>query len=292
MRKTLFVAVQYLLPHHLLSRTVGLLARCRIRPLRSLFIRWFIRRYRVDMSEAGVSDPAAYECFNDFFTRALREGVRPLPEEKDTVASPADGFISQLGRIRENSLLQAKGRHFTLTALLGGDRARSEPFHDGRFITVYLSPRDYHRVHMPLGGTLLETHYIPGRLFSVNQTTADHVPGLFARNERLVCLFDTERGPMAVVLVGAMIVAGIETVWAGQVCPGARKPYSEDFRGRDTPIQLPRGGEMGRFKLGSTVIVLFGDQAVEWQEALKAGDTIRMGQAISYEGSGGARKVW
>lgn len=281
MRKILFVAVQYLLPHHLLSRTAGLLARCRIRPVRSLFIRWFIRRYRVDMNEAEISDPSAYSCFNSFFTRALREGARPMPDSESIVASPADGIISQLGPVRQDALLQAKGRHFTLAALLGGDRERCVPFRDGRFFTVYLSPRDYHRVHMPLDGTLLETHYIPGRLFSVNQATTDHVPGLFARNERLVCLFDTGRGPMAVVLVGAMIVAGIETVWAGQVCPGARKPYSEDFRGRDTPVQLPRGGEMGRFKLGSTVIVLFGDQAVEWREDLKPGDITRMGQPIS-----------
>ncbi len=281
MPRTPFVAMQYLLPHHLLSRVVGRLAECRWPPVKGPFIRWFIRRYGVDMNEAREPDPAAYSCFNAFFTRALRDGARPLADDPDAVVCPADGGISQLGRIDGETILQAKDHRYSLGALLGADGERSEPFRGGHFITVYLSPRDYHRVHMPFGGRLLETHYIPGRLFSVNQRTTDEVPGLFARNERLVCLFETQRGPMAIVLVGAMIVAGIETVWAGRICPTARGAWSEDFRQQHSAVELGRGEELGRFQLGSTVIVLFGPAAAQWRETLQPGNAVRMGQALT-----------
>jgi phosphatidylserine decarboxylase len=194
---------------------------------------------------------------------------------------PADGAISQLGLIEHGRLFQAKGHDFSLTALLGGDAELAAPFMGGQFATVYLSPKDYHRVHMPITGTLREMIYIPGRLFSVNQTTAENVPGLFARNERVACIFDTERGPMAVVLVGAMIVASIETVWAGLVTPPKRElksvRYDAAARG---PVVLEKGAEMGRFKLGSTAIVLFGPEQVQWAEHLAAGTAVRMGQQM------------
>lgn len=279
MTDRLFIVLQHIVPQHLLSRLVGVLARCRLRWISQPFIRWFIRRYGVDMKEAAEPDPATYGDFIEFFTRPLRDGARPLAGDDHTAVAPADGEISQLGRIRDDLLLQAKGRDFTLQALLG-DEAAAEPFRNGSFLTVYLAPRDYHRVHMPLGGTLTAMRYIPGRLFSVNHTTAARVPDLFARNERVVCHFDTDAGPMVLVLVGAMIVAGVETVWSGEVCPAGRAPFRQDFRRHSPAVRIPRGGEMGRFKLGSTVIALFGQDAVELTAGLRAGDTARMGQAI------------
>lgn len=281
MKDRLFIASQYLLPHHALSRLAGCVAECRVRWFKDAFIGRFARHYQVDMGEAQVEDLAAYEHFNAFFTRALKEGARPLDTTPGAVLSPADGGISQLGRIEHGRIFQAKGHSFSALELLGGDAERAAPFMGGEFATVYLSPRDYHRVHMPLAGTLREMVYVPGRLFSVNQTTAENVPELFARNERVVCLFDTERGPMAVVLVGAMIVASIETVWAGLVTPPKRElktvRYDEAARG---PIHLEAGAELGRFKLGSTAIVLFGPQAVRWDDALLAGSPVRMGQRL------------
>ena len=276
-----FILLQYLLPQHALSRLVGRLANCRKAGFKNALIRWFIKRYNVDMSQAVRQQPEDYEHFNDFFTRALVEGARPVDDSHDGIACPADGAISQLGSIRHGRVFQAKGQDYSLVELLGGDSERASVFQDGRFATVYLSPRDYHRVHMPLAGTLKETVYVPGQLFSVNQTTAENVPGLFARNERLVCLFDTEAGPMAVVLVGAMIVAGIETVWAGEVAPVRPRLQTTDYSttGRQ-PVTLAKGEEMGRFKLGSTAIVLFGPQAVQWDDTLAAGSSVCMGQSM------------
>ena len=219
MKSRLFIISQYLLPHHLLSRLAGCVAECRARWFKNAFTAWFAKRYQVNMSEALVEDLTAYEHFNAFFTRALKPGARPLDETPGAILCPADGAVSQLGPIEHGRIFQAKGHSFSALELLGGDPALAAPFMGGEFATIYLSPKDYHRVHMPLAGTLREMVYVPGRLFSVNQTTAENVPELFARNERVVCLFDTERGPMAVVLVGAMIVASIETVWAGLVTP-------------------------------------------------------------------------
>ncbi len=282
MKQCLFILSQYLLPHHLLSRLIGCAAECRAAWFKNRLIGWFARQYQVDMNEAQVEDLSAYAHFNDFFTRALKEGARPLDQTPGAILSPADGAISQLGPIEQGRIFQAKGHSFSVLELLGGDAQRAAPFMGGDFATVYLSPKDYHRVHMPLAGTLREMVYVPGRLFSVNQTTAENVPELFARNERVVCLFDSERGPMAVVLVGAMIVASIETVWAGLVTPPRRQlksvRYDEAARG---PIHLEKGAELGRFKLGSTAIVLFAPHQVEWNAGLASGTPVRMGEALA-----------
>ncbi|WP_137887069.1 archaetidylserine decarboxylase [Pseudomonas sp. 2FE] len=281
MRQRLFILSQYLLPHHLLSRLIGCAAECRAGWLKNRLITWFVQHYQVNMSEAQVEEPTAYEHFNAFFTRALKDGARPLDDTPGAILCPADGAVSQLGPIEHGRLFQAKGHGFSALELLGGDAERAAPFMGGEFATIYLSPKDYHRVHMPLAGTLTEMVYVPGRLFSVNQSTAENVPELFARNERLVCLFDTERGPMAVVLVGAMIVAAIETVWAGLITPPKRelKATRYDAAAR-APVELAKGAELGRFKLGSTAIVLFGPNQVKWSEELLAGSAVRMGQRL------------
>ena len=250
----LFILLQKLVPHHLLSRLSGRFAASEIGWLKNLMILRFIAAYGVNMSEAAEPDPRRYSCFNTFFTRALKPGARPLALAPDAVLSPADGSVSAIGAIDDDAIFQAKGHTFSLTTLLGGDAARAAPFRNGSFATVYLSPKDYHRVHIPLGGTLREMIYVPGQLFSVNQITAENIPGLFARNERAVCLFDTPAGPMAVVLVGAMIVAAIETVWAGKVAPSAQGLQVSDYRNATPPIQLHKGDELGRFLLGSTAI--------------------------------------
>lgn len=275
----IFIALQYLLPHHALSRLIGCLANCERPGIKNALIRRFIQRYDVDMEQAERKQPEDFKHFNDFFTRSLIAGARPVDDTSNGIVCPADGAISQLGPIRHGRVFQAKGHDYSLHELLGGDSERAKSFKDGLFATVYLSPRDYHRVHMPLAGTLKEMVYVPGKLFSVNQTTAENVPELFARNERVVCVFDTEAGPMAVILVGAMIVASIETVWAGEVAPARRRLQAFDYSeaGRQ-PVYLDKGAEMGRFKLGSTAIVLFGPQAVQWQESLAEGSSVRMGQ--------------
>ncbi len=275
----LFIIFQYLVPQHLLSRLVGMLAGSRAGWLKNTFIRQFVRHFQVDMSEAQQADPTQYPDFNSFFTRALAEGIRPVCDDAH-IASPADGAISQIGAIRSGRILQAKGRSYSTTELLGGDPALAALFEDGQFATIYLSPKDYHRVHMPCDGTLRQTVYVPGDLFSVNQATAAAVPGLFARNERLVTVFDTPHGPVASVLVGAMIVAGIETVWSGQEAPLQRRIKTARFDRAPGSISLNRGDEMGRFKLGSTVILLFPKDTVRWHEDLTADSSVRMGQAL------------
>jgi phosphatidylserine decarboxylase len=280
LKDSLFILLQHLLPQHLLSRLVGRLAECRTPWVKNLFINWFRQRYQVDMSQALQPDPEAYEHFNAFFTRALKPDARPLDNTPGAILSPADGAISQLGPIEQGRIFQAKGRSYSLNTLLGGDAARAQPFINGQFATIYLSPRDYHRVHMPIAGTLRESIYIPGDLYSVNQVTAAGVDNLFARNERLVAIFDTELGPMAMVLVGAMIVAGIETVWNGQVAPLPRQPLVLDAAPGQKQVQLAAGEEMGRFKLGSTVILLFGPEVMGWAEQLAAGDAVVMGRSI------------
>lgn len=274
----LFILMQYLLPHHLLSRLAGCLANCTWSWVKNPFINWFVGHYKVDMSQALEENPTAYSSFNDFFTRVLKADARPLDRTPGGILCPADGTISQLGKIEHGRIFQAKGHSFSVTELLGGNPAHAAAFQGGEFATVYLSPRDYHRVHMPFTGTLTEMIYVPGRLFSVNQTTAENVPELFARNERVVCLFDTEVGPMAVVLVGAMIVASVETVWAGLVAPPSRQLRATEY-GQAAP-SIARGEEMGRFKLGSTAVVLFGPNVASWQTELKAGSPVSMGQLM------------
>jgi phosphatidylserine decarboxylase len=275
-----FIFFQHIVPQHILSRCTGWLADLR-QPiwLKNWVIRQFVRHFDVDMAEAAEPDYERYSCFNEFFTRPLQEGARPI-DEADIVC-PADGAVSQMGPIKEGLLFQAKGRYFSAEELLGGDETRAAAFNGGEFTTIYLSPKDYHRVHMPLAGRLSATTYIPGELFSVNGVTAENVDRLFARNERLVCYFDTEIGPMAMILVGAMVVAGIETVWAGQVAPPPKTPVSVDYTNLPEPVELAKGEEMGRFMLGSTVILLFPKDAMSWSDSYGPGSATRMGEQLA-----------
>ncbi len=277
------VALQYLLPHRALSRLVYWATRWTWRPWKTFLIARVIRSYGVDMTQARVEDPGAYPTFNAFFTRALKPDARPQPVDPGAIACPADGRISQIGAIATDAnghgrLFQAKDFDFTAAELLGSETA-AQPYAGGSFVTVYLSPRDYHRVHMPLAGTLRETVHIPGRLFSVAPYSVNAVPRLFARNERLVCHFDGDRGPFAVVMVGAMLVSSVETVWGGLEIP----PYAGAItrkNWRERALRLERGMELGRFNMGSTVIVLVPSGRVVWDEALAPEDAVRMGQSI------------
>lgn len=279
---TLFVIIQYLIPQHLLSRCIGKIAETEFSLIKNPFILLFIKIFKVDMSEAVEEQPTRFKNFNQFFTRALKPDARPLCTETEAIACPADGTISQLGDIENGRLYQAKGKDFDLTALLGGDEFLSQNFSGGKFATIYLSPKDYHRVHMPSDGQLQTMVHIPGKLFSVNEATVEGVSGLFARNERVVCIFDTNAGPMAVVLVGAMIVASIETVWAGQITPTKREITTTHYPNVTSDVALGKGDEMGLFKLGSTAIVLFGPDMVEWEESMIAGGKVKMGERLGY----------
>ncbi|CAI8806438.1 archaetidylserine decarboxylase [Methylocaldum szegediense] len=275
----LFALAQHALPQHPLSRLMGVITRCRCSAFKNALIRSFIKVYGVDMSQALEPKPTAYGCFNEFFTRALKPETRPIPSDPDIVVCPADGTISQIGTISKGRVIQAKGKDFSVVELFGGRAENAEPFVDGRFATIYLSPRDYHRLHMPLDGTLREMIHVPGKLFSVNGATTANVPNLFARNERVIALFDTAAGPMALVLVGAIFVASIETVWHGVVTPPTGTAV-RTWHYPDNPPVLSRGQEMGRFNMGSTVIVLFGNDVVEWNESLTADTIVRMGQSL------------
>ncbi|GAA3549498.1 archaetidylserine decarboxylase [Zobellella aerophila] len=271
------ILLQYLLPKHLLSRLVGRLAAMEGGSLSQYLIRLFIRRYRVNMNEALHPDPAHYASFNDFFTRPLKPDARPLVTEPGVLAMPVDGAISQLAPIQQGRIIQAKGHDYSACTLLGGDKTLAAPFMGGDFATIYLAPKDYHRIHMPLDGVLKTMVYVPGELFSVNPLTASRVPGLFARNERVVCIFDTEAGPMALVLVGATIVASIETVWAGTITPPAGKRIQRWDYAPETAPRLSKGDEMGRFKLGSTVVCLFAPDRVTLSAELTPATQTRMG---------------
>lgn len=274
--KLLFVAIQYVVPQHLLSRLVGWLAETHIVPIKKLFVAIFIRIFRPDLNEAKEPDTDKYPNFNSFFVRELKPGIRPLCEETDAIACPADGHISEVGDIVSGRLIQAKGKSFELNALLGGDETMAQHFVGGSFATIYLSPQDYHRVHMPLDGDLRTMMHIPGQLFSVNTATTEMVDDLFARNERVVCLFDTQAGPMAMVLVGAMICASIETSWSGLVTPIKREVRTTHYPHTNSEVRLDKGDEMGRFKLGSTVILLFGPGKAQWREDLGTGSNVRV----------------
>lgn len=279
----LFVFSQHIAPQHLISKGAGKLAECRVDAIKNKFISWFIKQYDVDMSEAAIEDPSAYEHFNDFFTRALKPGARTIDQADNSIVSPVDGAISQIGNIRNGRVFQAKGQSFDVCELLGGNQALANEFSGGKFSTIYLSPKDYHRIHMPLAGTLREMNYIPGKLFSVNPVTTSKVPRLFARNERVAAIFDTPAGPVAMVLVGAMIVASIETTWGGLAGPrsGALKRpavLNYSYQDQDEAISLAKGDEMGRFKLGSTVVMLYPKDSVEFEADLSAESVVRMGQ--------------
>lgn len=269
-----FVLLQYLVPQRSLTRLAGRLAQCQHSGFKNRFIRWFAKRYQVDMSQAEQPDLSQYACFNDFFTRALKPDARPLPADERSICCPADGVISQMGDIWEDRIFQAKGQEYRLQQLLGSEEW-AKHFYGGHFATIYLSPKDYHRVHMPMAGDLVASKYIPGKLFSVNQTTAEHVPALFARNERLVCLFQGEQGPFAVVLVGAMIVAGISTPWGGREAP-SNSVRECDHQG----ISLERGDELGRFMLGSTAILLTPKNMLHFEAELSAKQPVQVNQVL------------
>jgi phosphatidylserine decarboxylase len=285
-------APQHVWPGHLLSALVFRLTRSRVGWWKNLLIATVVRLFRVDLSEAATSQRRGYATFNAFFTRSLAPGARPLPDDPRAVACPVDGTVSQLGRIGvdgdgdggsdDDRIFQAKGKSYSLAALLGGSPRRAEPFRGGSFATLYLSPRDYHRIHMPLAARLTETVYVPGRLFSVDEATTRAVPGLFARNERLACLFETAVGPMAVVMVGAVMVAALETVWAGLVAPprGRRVRATSHPTTGEGAVELERGAEMGRFNMGSTVIVLFAPGRVRWSRDLAPGTRVLMGEPV------------
>jgi phosphatidylserine decarboxylase len=271
--------LQYILPHHTLSKMMSKLTHCENKIWKNLFIKQIIKHYGVDMNEALEQDINSFKSFNDFFTRELNPAVRPLTTTPNAIACPADGSVSQAGKINDGEIFQAKGKSFTATDLLGGDPARAEPFNNGIYTTIYLSPKDYHRLHMPLTGTLREMVHIPGRLFSVNTATTQSVPGLFARNERVAALFDTDAGPMALVLVGAIFVSSIETVWHGVVTPPSITSVRSWKYQENAPV-LKIGQEMGRFNMGSTIIVLFGNKKAKWDSNFTAEKVVRLGEHI------------
>ncbi|GGD55380.1 archaetidylserine decarboxylase [Pseudoxanthomonas indica] len=276
---SLLTQLTYVLPHRWLSSLARKLAYSTSPAVKQWLIDAVVKRFGVDLNEAAQPDPTAYPSFNAFFTRALKPGARVADADPRTLLMPADGHISQCGPIQDGRIFQAKGQGFTAAELLG-DAADAEPFRNGLFATVYLSPRDYHRVHMPWTGTLRETVHVPGRLFSVGTAAVAHVPGLFARNERLVCHFDTDFGPMVSVMVGALLVSGVETVWSGEEIPAyGDRIQRKDYRGKG--IILERFAEMARFNYGSTVIVLLPPGVAELDPALHAESPVRLGQALA-----------
>jgi phosphatidylserine decarboxylase len=283
LRARLFVAMQHLLPQHFLSRQVHRLARVRVKPVKNALIGSFVRHFRPDMSDAADPEPRDYPSFNAFFTRSLRPGSRQCDPDPRALACPVDGTVSQIGRLDGLRMLQAKGHDYSVEALLGGASGWAERFAGGSFATLYLAPYNYHRIHMPAAATLRAAWLIPGRLFSVNAVTAAAVPGLFARNERVVCAF--EEGPLAfaLALVGALFVGSIATVWHGEVTP--RNPRRAAELPLDTgraPGRLDRGAELGRFNMGSTVILLLPPGAAEWLPELQPGSPVRVGQTIAW----------
>jgi phosphatidylserine decarboxylase len=272
------VLPQYLLPKQALTALAGRFASAHLSGVTTWAIKRFVARYKVNMAEAANPDPAAYPTFNEFFTRALRDGARPISDA--ALICPVDGAISQFGRIEQDQIFQAKGHHYSTTALVGGDAALAAQFQDGHFATIYLSPRDYHRIHMPTAGRLTRMIHVPGELFSVNPTTARGVPGLFARNERVVCVFDSAAGPYVLALVGATIVGSVATAWHGVVTP-PRSGSLREWRYDKEQIELAQGAEMGRFLLGSTVVMLFPKGALQFNPAWQAGAPVRLGEVMA-----------
>ncbi len=271
---------QYVLPKQLLSRLMGFFAHCRCSWLKNWAITAFSQRYGVNLKEALIENGREYASFNAFFTRQLKPGARLMATDPFVIVSPVDGCVSQVGRLDQQQILQAKGKYYSLNSLLGGDPTLVTPFVGGSFMTAYLAPKDYHRIHMPLDGRLVRMDYVPGNLFSVNEASVTHIDQLFARNERVVCLFDSPAGPFAVILVGALIVGSIVTAWHGVVnTPRSKKITTWDYRQRS--MDFGRGDELGYFQLGSTVIVLFPKDRVIWQEYVAAGASLSMGSAIA-----------
>ena len=284
MSDRLAVLPQYLLPKHRLTRFAGWVASAERGDRTTRLIRWFVRKYGVNMDEAAQPDIASYASFNEFFTRALKDGARPLATAD--LICPVDGAISQFGAIEDDQIFQAKGHRYSTQALVGGDAALAAQFQHGSFATLYLSPRDYHRIHMPCDGRLTRMIYVPGELFSVNPTTARGVPGLFARNERVVCVFESEHGPFVLTLVGATIVGSMATVWHGMVNP-PRLGELREWRYEDGAVTLRRGEEMGRFLLGSTVVMLFPQGPLAFNPQWAPGRPVRLGEPMADRGAGG-----
>ena len=278
MSDQLAVIPQYLMPKLAMTRLAGLVASAEWGTVTTWVIKRFVKRYNVNMSEAAHADPAHYKSFNEFFTRPLKDGARPLASS--AWVCPVDGAISQCGAIERDQIFQAKGHQYSTRALVGGDAALAAQFQNGQFATLYLSPRDYHRIHMPIAGKLLRMIHVPGDLFSVNPTTARGVPGLFARNERVVCEFETEKGPLVLVLVGATIVGSMATVWHGQVHPPHPGTVRE-WRYDSQDVRLQKGEEMGRFLLGSTVVMLFPENSLHFPEDWLSTRPLQMGEAMS-----------
>jgi phosphatidylserine decarboxylase len=275
---SLNLLLQYLLPHHILSRLMAKIANCRVPVIKNFIIRQYCKFYHIDMADALESNSFNYATFNDFFTRALKPGARPIADDGRAIIAPVDGKIWQIGTVRA-SAINAKGKNFTLGQLLADDHDASL-FQGANFAVLYLAPYNYHRIHMPITGKLSKMRYVPGSLFSVNPAVVDHLPDVFARNERVVSIFDTVLGPVAAIFVGAMIVGSIETKWAGVVAPrGRRKITNWSYSGQDN-ITFDRGEEIGSFKLGSTVILLFPKGVMKWDEYLQANVPIRMGQTL------------
>jgi len=274
----LAVIPQYLMPKLAMTRLAGRVASAEWGAVTTWVIQRFVKRYKVNMSEAAHADPAHYKSFNEFFTRPLKDGARPL--SNSTWVCPVDGAISQCGAIERDQIFQAKGHQYSTRALVGGDADLAAPFQNGQFATLYLSPRDYHRIHMPISGKLLRMIHVPGDLFSVNPTTARGVPGLFARNERVVCEFETEKGPMVLVLVGATIVGSMATVWHGEVNP-PRPGTIREWRYDTQDVRLQKGEEMGRFLLGSTVVMLFPANSIQFPADWTSTRPLQMGESMS-----------
>ncbi|WP_259054520.1 archaetidylserine decarboxylase [Methylohalomonas lacus] len=278
-RSRCFNRLQSWLPQQWLSRLMYHATRWTWQPWKNWQINWFIRRYGVNMAEAEQPQARAYPHFNAFFTRALRPGVRPMPDDTQALVSPVDGRISQIGTIHGNRLIQAKGHDYTVEQLLAADAQLAGRFQNGGFVTIYLAPRDYHRIHMPCDGRLERMIHVPGRRFAVNETSAAGIPGLFARNERLVNIFTTPAGPLALVMVGALFVGSMETVWTDTLAARASGELG-DYDYHNARIHLRRGAEMGRFNMGSTVILLTGWQQVEWLTAVQPGRPMHFGQTL------------
>lgn len=278
------IALQYAMPKHALSRLVGKFAAAEAGWLTTKAIAWFIKAYNINMAEAKLKQATDFKTFNDFFTRELADGARTINPDPKEICYPVDGAISQQGDIVDGQLIQAKGFNYSLTGLLGGDEQTAKPYENGKFSCIYLAPKDYHRIHMPMDATLREMIYVPGELFSVNPLTAKNVPNLFSRNERVVAIFDTEHGKMAMVLVGATIVASIETTWAGTITPPAGKDiFKWQYAAQGpTSIKFKKGDEMGRFKLGSTVITTFAPGMIEFAENAGPETVTRLGETYGH----------
>jgi phosphatidylserine decarboxylase len=277
----LFAALQYLLPKHLLSRIIYAIARSESSFVKGTFLKIFLGLFDINMAEAAQPDPYAYRSFNDFFTRALKPGARPIANEPEIVVSPVDGTVSQCGDLLNESILQAKGQTYSLQELLAGDEAAVAAYRNGSFACIYLAPYNYHRIHMPCAGTALKNIYVPGELFSVNASTARAVPRVFARNERLICEFNSPIGRVAVILVGALHVGSIETVHCGEVNPPPRRRKRPEIIAAGVGRPFAKGEELGRFNMGSTVVLLFERGRVHWDAGMKPNATVQLGRPIA-----------